>query len=46
MLDSPGEVHVVINLPDTPEVVVISFGDEGHQGEEDPDIDKEVVGQP
>jgi len=40
MPDSPGEAHVVIELPDTPDLVVISSGDEGHQGEED-DLEKD-----
>ena len=37
MSDSPGEAHVVIDLPDTPNLVVISSssGEENHQGEED-----------
>ena len=45
MPDSPKEAHVVIDLPDTPDVVVISSGDEGHQGEEDQDIDEVGVEQ-
>ena len=48
MPDSPGEAHVVINLPDTAEMVVISSDDEGHpeeedNPEEDQDIDEAVV---
>ena len=35
MPDSPGEAYVVIDIPSTPEVVVISSGDEDHQGDED-----------
>ena len=43
MPDSPGEAHVVIDLPDTPDLVVISSGDEGHQGEEDdPEEDQDI----
>jgi len=46
--NSPGEAHMVIDLPDTPDIVVISSEEEGHQEEEDDaevdqDID-EVVG--
>ena len=41
--DIPREAHVVIDLPDTPDVVVISSGDEGHQGEEDdPEEDQDI----
>jgi len=45
--DSPGEAHVVIDLPDGPDLVVISSGDEGHQEEEDDpekDQDSDEVG--
>ena len=50
MPDSPGEAHMVIDLPDTLDLVVISSGDEGHQGEgddleEDQDIDEVGVEQ-
>jgi len=50
MPDSPGEAHMVIDLPNTPDLLVISSGDEGHQGEEDDpeedqDIDEEGVEQ-
>ena len=48
MSDSPAEVHVVIDLRDTPEIVVVSSEDEGHPKEEDDpeddqDIDEAVV---
>ena len=48
MSDSPGKAHVVIDLPDRPEIVVVSFEDEGHKEEdddpkEDQDIDEGVV---
>jgi len=37
---------VVIDLPNTPDLVVISFGDENHQGEEeDPEKDDPVEDQ-
>jgi len=43
MPDSPGEVHVVIDLLDTPEIVVVSSEDEGHQEEEDdPEEDQDI----
>jgi len=43
MPDSPGEAHVVIDLPDSPDLVVISSEDEGHQGEEDdPQEDQDI----
>jgi len=46
MSDSPGEAHVVIDVPDTPDTVVISSEDESHQGpEEDQDINKAVIEQ-
>jgi len=50
MSDSPGEAHVVIDLPDTPEIMVVRSEDEGHQEEEDDpkedqDIDEAVVEQ-
>ena len=35
MPDNPGEAYVVIDIPSTPEVVVLSSGDEDHQEEED-----------
>jgi len=37
MPDTPGKAHVVIDIPDTPDLVVISSSsrDEDHQGEED-----------
>jgi len=35
MPDSPGEANVVIDLPDTPDIVVVSSEDEGHLEEED-----------
>jgi len=35
MLDSHGDAHVVIDLPDTLEIVVVSYKDKGHQEEED-----------
>jgi len=47
MPDSPGEAHVVIDLPNTPDLVVISCGDEGHQDDEDDpeeDQDSDEVG--
>jgi len=34
MHDSLGEAHVVIDLPDTPEIVVVSYEDRGHPEEE------------
>jgi len=47
MPDKPGEVYVVVDLRDTPEIVVLSFDDEPMEGfeneddpEEDPDIDE------
>ena len=34
---------MMINLPDTPDLVVISSGDEGHQREEDdPEEDQDI----
>jgi len=43
MPDSPKEAQVVIDLPDTPEIVVISSKDEGHQDEEDdPEEDQDI----
>ena len=33
MLDSPGEAHVMINLSNTPEIVVIGSENEGHPEE-------------
>ena len=42
MPDSPGEAHVVIDLPDTPEIVVASSEDEGHQEEDDPEEDQHI----
>jgi len=43
MPESSGEVHVVIDLPDTSDVVVISSRDESHQGEEDnPEEDQDI----
>ena len=45
MPDSPGEVHAVVDLPDTPEIVVVSSKDEGHSEEEDQDIEEVVVEQ-
>jgi len=50
MPDSLGEAHVVRDLPNTPEIVVVSFEDEGHpkeedDSEEDQDIDEVVVEQ-
>jgi len=47
MPDNPGEAHVVIDLPETPDLVVISSGDEGHQDEKDDpeeDHDSDEVG--
>jgi len=35
MLNSPGKAHVMIDLPDTPEIVVVSSEDKGYQEEED-----------
>jgi len=35
MPDSPGEAHVAIDLPDTPEMVVVSYEDKGHPEEEE-----------
>ena len=46
MLDSPGEAHVVVDLSDIPEFVVVSSNDEpiedfeGHLEEED-DLDED-----
>ena len=34
MLDSPGEVHMMVDLPDTPKIVVVSSEDEGHLEED------------
>jgi len=56
MPDNPGEAYVVVDLPGTPEIVVVSSKDEviedfeGHlekegDPEEDQDIDKAVVEQ-
>jgi len=56
MPNSPGEVHVVVDLPNTLEIVVVSFEDEAMEGfeahleeeedpEEDQDIDKAVMEQ-
>ena len=50
MPDSLREAHVVINIPDTPKIVVVSSEDKGHQEEEhdpkeDQDINKAVVEQ-
>ena len=43
MPDSLGEAHVVIDLPDTPEIVLVSSEDEGHQEEEDdPEEDQDI----
>ena len=47
MPDSSGAAHVVIDIPDNPDLVVISSGDEGHQDEEDDpeeDQDSDEVG--
>jgi len=35
MPDSPGEAHVVVDLPDTPEIMVLSSDDEPVEGLED-----------
>ena len=35
MPDNPGEAHMVIDLPDTPEIMVVSSEDKGHLEEED-----------
>ena len=48
MPDSLGEAHVVVDLHDTREIVVVSSEDEGHQEEEDDpeenqDIDEAVA---
>ena len=56
MPNSPREIHVVVDLPDTPEIVILSFEDEAMEGfkshmeekddpEEDQDIDEAVVEQ-
>jgi len=56
MPDSLGEAHVVVDLPDTPEIVVVSFEDDAMEGfeghleeeddpEEDQDINEAVVEQ-
>ena len=43
MPDSPGEAYVVIDLPDTPEILVVSSEDKGHQEEEDdPKEDQDI----
>jgi len=40
MSDSPGEAHVVIDLPDIPEIVMVSSEDECHpEKEDDPEED-------
>jgi len=48
MPDSPGEAHMVIDVPDTPEKVLVSSEDKGHpeeedDPEEDQGIDEEVL---
>jgi len=50
MRDSPGEARVVIDLPSTPEIVVVSSKEEGYSEEEDyleedQDIDEVVIEQ-
>jgi len=43
MPNNPGEAHVVIDLPDTPEVMIVSSENEGHQEEEDdPEEDQDI----
>ena len=49
MPNSPGEAHVVVDLPDTPEIVVINSEDEaiedfkGHlEKEDDPEGDRNI----
>ena len=43
MPDSPGEAHVVIDLPYTSEIVLVSSENEGHQEEEDdPEEDQDI----
>ena len=37
MHDSPGEAHMVADLPDTPKIVVHSFDDEPMEGFKDED---------
>ena len=43
MPENPGEVHVVVDCPDTPKIVVINSGDGDHQDEEDdPEKDQDI----
>ena len=43
MPDSPREAYVGIDIPDTLEIVVVSFEDKGYQEEEDdPDEDQGI----
>ena len=43
MSDSPWEAHVVIDLPYTLDIVVVSSEDEGHPEEkDDPDKDQDI----
>jgi len=44
MPDSPGEAYLVIDLPDTLAIMVVSYEDEGHQEEEedDPEEDQDI----
>ena len=37
MLESPGEAHEVINIPDTPDLVVISSSEDHQEEEDDPE---------
>ena len=54
MPNSPGEAHVVVDLPDTPEIVVVSYEDEAMEDfegymeekddpQEDQDIDEAAM---
>ena len=49
MPDSHGDAHMVVDLPDTPEIVVLSSNDELMEGvedhledEDDPEEDQEI----
>ena len=45
MPDSSGEAHLVIDIPNTADIAVISAGDEGHQGEEDDQEEDQGIGE-
>jgi len=45
MPDSSGKANMVINIPDTSDLVVISSGDEGHQGEKDDPEEDQGIGE-